>query len=146
MHEPFNLNSNICKRTFDYWFTYICEENEDAYINDINDCLHFKSKILKEAGAVHSLNDVAQLVKDKIKYAIFSLRQKRFLVKDPISIFSAQLFASCFNMDVVVLIRHPAAFAGNLKKAGWTYPFDHFLQQLLLMRNHLHSYKSEIQN
>lgn len=44
----------------------------------------------------------------------------------------------------VVLIRHPAAFAGSLKKAKWTHQFDHFLKQPLLIQHHLYEYRSEI--
>ncbi len=47
-------------------------------------------------------------------------------------------------MDVVVLIRHPAAFASSLKNLNWTHPFSHFLEQSLLMKDHLYPFEKEI--
>jgi hypothetical protein len=70
----------------------------------------------------------------------------RPLLKDPIAIFSAEWLATKFDIDVIVLIRHPAAFAGSLKVKNWTHPFDHFLKQPLLMRDLLYPFADEIKN
>ena len=51
----------------------------------------------------------------------------RPLVKDPIALLSAEWLAERFEMDVVVLIRHPAGFAGSLKRLGWKHSFATFL-------------------
>jgi len=71
--------------------------------------------------------------------------KKRALVKDHIAVFSAEWLAKRFNMDVLVLIRHPAAFVGSLKEAKWTFPFNHFLEQPLLMQHHLSKYRSALE-
>ena len=84
------------------------------------------------------------MVRDCTSFTSSRVLHKRPLVKDPIAIFSAEWLASAFNMDVVVLIRHPAAFAGSLKKAKWTHPFRDFSEQPLLMTQHLSNYKEEI--
>ena len=52
----------------------------------------------------------------------------RPLVKDPIALLSAEWLAESFGMDVVVLIRHPAAFAASLKRLGWKHSFATFIQ------------------
>jgi hypothetical protein len=49
-------------------------------------------------------------------------------------------------MDVLVMLRHPAAFAGSLKAANWSHPFDHFLRQPLLMEHHLAPFRGEIED
>ncbi|MDJ0595610.1 MAG: sulfotransferase domain-containing protein [Pleurocapsa sp. MO_226.B13] len=49
-------------------------------------------------------------------------------------------------MKVVVSIRHPAAFVGSLKVADWQYPFNHFLEQKLLIEDFLSPFKAEIQD
>jgi hypothetical protein len=59
-------------------------------------------------------------------------------------VFSTEWLASTFDMDVIVLIRHPAAFTSSLKRLNWTHPFSHFLEQPLLMRDHLSSFEAEI--
>ena len=49
-------------------------------------------------------------------------------MKDPIALLSAEWLADSFGMDVVVLIRHPAAFAASLKRLGWKHSFATFIQ------------------
>jgi hypothetical protein len=65
-------------------------------------------------------------------------------MKDPLAVLAVEWLANTFDMEVVLLIRHPAAFVGSLKKANWPHPFDHFLQQPLLMEKHLSEFESEI--
>ena len=146
IHEPFHLHHRpgICKAKFDYWFQYICDENESLYLEDIEDCVCFKFHFLEEFRSVKSLKDDVRLLRDYSRFAKYRALKKQALIKDPIAVFSTEWLAKRFNMNVIVLIRHPAAFAGSLKKAKWNHPFSHFLQQPLLMQHHLFKYKSEI--
>ncbi len=57
------------------------------------------------------------------------------LVKDPIALFSAEWLAATFDMRVLVMIRHPAAFAASIRRRGWRHRFADFLEQPLLMRD-----------
>jgi hypothetical protein len=41
-------------------------------------------------------------------------------------------------------VRHPAAFAASLKRLNWRHPFEHFLQQGMLMERCLDPYRAEI--
>ena len=51
-------------------------------------------------------------------------RGARVIMKDPLALFSAEWLAARFDMPVVVIIRHPAAFVASLIAAGWTkFPF-----------------------
>jgi hypothetical protein len=147
IHEPFNLHHRlgICKAKFDYWFPYICEENGFFYLNHLENCLNFKYQLVEELKIARSTGDFVQLLRDYIYFTKYRVLKKRPLVKDPIAVFSAEWLARSFDMDIVVLIRHPAAFAGSLKKAKWAHPFDHFLKQPLLIQHHLFKYKSEIE-
>ena len=52
--------------------------------------------------------------------------------------------ASQFDMQVLVLIRHPAAFCSSLKIMNWQFDFKNFLRQPLLMEAYLYAYKKEI--
>ncbi len=47
-------------------------------------------------------------------------------------------------MNGIVRFRHPAAFAGSLKRANLPHPFAHFLEQPILMRDHLWRFAEEI--
>jgi hypothetical protein len=147
IHEPFNLGRapGICKAKFDIWFQYICNQNESLYANDLEDCLRFKCHVLPEFRTLKSLEDLKELYKNFLRCGKFRVLEKRPLVKDPIAIFSAEWLVKRFNMNAVILIRHPAAFVGSLKKAGWVFDFNHFLQQPLLMERYFLKYKSEIE-
>jgi hypothetical protein len=40
-------------------------------------------------------------------------------------------------------VRHPAAFAASLKRLNWGHPFEHFLEQEMLMERYLEPYRAE---
>jgi hypothetical protein len=68
----------------------------------------------------------------------------RPLMKDPIAFFSAEWLAATFGMDVIVLIRHPAAFASSLERLGWTFPFENLLAQPRLLQTYLAPFEDDI--
>ena len=148
IHEPFSVTyppgSGICAAKFDYWFSYVTHENEANYYQSIKDTINFSYNIpaaLKSAG---SNKRILRIFIESQKYLRYSLSNLRPLLKDPIALFSANWLASRFDMDVVVLVRHPAAFVSSLKLKNWTFPFSHFLEQPLLMRDSLYPFEMEI--
>jgi hypothetical protein len=72
------------------------------------------------------------------------LRGKRPLNKDPIALFSADWLARRFNLQVIVLVRHPAAFTSSLKRLDWWFKFSNWLEQDRLMRDLLPQYQEPI--
>ena len=58
--------------------------------------------------------------------------------------FSAEWLADRFDMNVVIVIRHPAAFVSSVKKLNWHHPMSHFLEQPALMREHLYPFEEQI--
>jgi hypothetical protein len=144
--EPFNLKHRpgICKAKFDYWFPYITYENESSFYQAVKDTLSFKYNLAEEIKAVDSIIDGLRLIRDYSSFFKNRFYQLRPLIKDPIAFFSAEWLAEKFDMDVVILIRHPAAFVGSLKEKDWYFDFSHFLNQPLLMRDYLSKFESEI--
>jgi hypothetical protein len=69
----------------------------------------------------------------------------RPLIKDPLAFFSAEWLAQTFGMQVVVMVRHPGAFAASLKRLDWRFDFHELLDQPALMRDHLAPYRAEIE-
>lgn len=49
-----------------------------------------------------------------------------------------------FGMEVIILVRHPAAFAGSLKKGQSTFPFEDLLDQETLMATKLTPFRESI--
>lgn len=151
IHEPFNplhrrAHPGICRANFVYWFTYVTEENESELYDDILATIEFRynfllqlSKVIEERRGFRTLAR---------QYSSFFINRHihhaRPLIKDPEAIFSVEWLAKRFNTDVVILIRHPAAFVSSIKRLNWTHDFSQFLKQPLLMRDHLHPFKKEI--
>jgi Sulfotransferase family len=148
IHEPFkpkrNKAADVCGGRFSYWFTYVCERNESRYYKCVQDMLSFRFNWRRTVSTVRSRQTASKAFHEWAALSRHRHDQARPLVKDPIAIFSAPWLASRFNMAVVVMIRHPAAFAASLKRRDWTHPFSHFLLQPLLMDEHLRPYESEI--
>lgn len=147
IHEPFNLTHDpvICGAKFDYWFTYITEENQAQYYRHLKNTVTFHYNLIGELRKIKTGKGLRRVVGDGyLRFYKLHSRGIRPLVKDPIALFSAEWLAKTFDMDVIALIRHPAAFAGSLKKMNWTHDFSHFLKQPLLMRDHLYPFEKEI--
>jgi hypothetical protein len=72
------------------------------------------------------------------------LRRARPLLKDPLAFFSTEWLARTFDMDVIVLIRHPAAFVSSIKRLGWDVQFRNFLAQPRLLAGPLAPFAADI--
>ena len=146
IREPFGLGRRpgLCGAPFKYWFTLISKENEDYFYEDIKKTVEFRFNGKGRWQSVRSWRAVAGTAMIYLNFLKYRMLGARPLLKDPIAIFSADWLAEKFDMDVVVLIRHPAAFASSLKVLNWQIPFRHLLDQPLLMRDRLHSFEPEI--
>lgn len=124
--EPFNQGYGL--KIFSQWFTYINEKNEAKYFKDITRLL---------SGYGHY-----RFTWPALRYWLCGLWpfEKRWLIKDPIACFSSQWLADNFEMEVVVLFRHPLAFYSSLKRLNWHFDFDNFLNQDNLISDHLYHF------
>ena len=144
--EPFSplARPGVRAARFPYWFAYVCKDNESDYFAPLRDMLAFRYRADAEVRACRSARDVGRMLRDRWRFAHCRRIGARPLMKDPIALFSSEWIADTFQADVVVVIRHPAAFAGSIKQRGWVHPFDHFLRQPLLMRDLLGPFEAEI--
>ena len=61
-------------------------------------------------------------------------RGKTACIKDPFSLLHSAWLATTFpNCRIVIMVRHPAAFAFSLQKKNWEFPFEDLLVQEALM-------------
>lgn len=127
-----------------YWYKYISVKDSDEYYRGFKDTLEFKYNIRQGLYSLISFKDILRLLKNCIVYDYYRYTQKKPLVKEPHALFSAEWLYENFNFDIIILIRHPAAFVESLKRTEWTHPFFHFLKQPELINKYLESYKSEI--
>ena len=73
-------------------------------------------------------------------------QDKRALYKDPLAFFSIDAFVNELEADILISIRHPAAFVSSLKRLGWSHDFNHFLEQKELMETYLYPFSDQIKD
>lgn len=142
IHEIFNLNKYYLDQPnlLNNWFTYVCEKNENDYYHPIKKVLSFKTPI----SSVVKMNGVIGIAKSYAGYCYRKLANKRPLIKDPIAFFSSAWLYDTYNMDVIIIVRHPAAFVSSLYVANWEFDFNHLLNQPELINDLLLPFKDEI--
>lgn len=145
--EPFRPDQRpgILDAGIDRWFAYAPDLDEKRLELELGRLLEGHYAFRAEMRALEKPRDLLRMLRDAFRFVRRRLRGDRVLLKDPIAVFSSAWIADTFDARVVVMVRHPAAFALSLKEKGWTHPFEHFLEQPRLMRNHLASYRRSIE-
>jgi hypothetical protein len=146
LNEPFSVlhRPGILPVRFGQWFPYVTADSANGLRKPVGRMLEFRYDVPAELRSVRSLRDAGRMVRDAGRSAGYRARGRRPLMKDPLALLAAPWLSSTFDMDVVVLIRHPAAFAGSLKRLGWTHPFADFLAQPALMNGPLAAYRDRV--
>jgi len=139
-----NARPGVCSAGWSNWYTYVNEDNEDEYLSAISRTIQFEYGTALELSAVRSPKDVLRFARDYFSWKYNRLSNARAVVKDPIALLSAEWLADRFDMDVVIMVRHPCAFVASIVKAGWKLPLGSFLAQDSLMREKLDPYRTEI--
>ena len=145
--EPLNKlhRRGVMNAPVPFWYLYITKENQEIYRTALAKTINFEYQTWQEIGSIRSLEDAGRMLRD---YNIFRKGKKqhlRPLLKDPFAVFSAAWFAKTWNSQVVITVRHPAAFTSSLKRLGWQFDFDDLLNQPQLMQDWLHPFAQEIQ-
>jgi hypothetical protein len=146
--EPLNVlhRPGVFRAKVKYWYPYICEENEREYIPAFEELLEFDYHLWDEIRSIRSRRDVLRMGRDFLIFYNGLMRGQRLLLKDPFAVFSIPWFAKRLNCNVVITVRHPAAFASSLKRLNWPFDFQDLLAQPLLMRDYLEPYREQMQS
>lgn len=146
IHEPFNIDnkSGVIANPFDNWFQYICDENSAYYTEVLRRVIRFKYPLSSNLARVRSSRMVAKIVRDQGLSWLYNLKNDTPIVKDPLAIFSADWLCKTYDMNVLVMIRHPAAFCSSLKIMNWKFDFNTFLNQPQLIERYLGVFEKEI--
>ena len=144
--EPFNPRHRpgTFPIRFPHYFHYLCAENGASCAGPIADMLAFRYRPGAELASLRSARDAGRMGRDWWRFARSRRRGAAPLVKDPIALFSSEWLAETFDMRLLVMIRHPAAFAASIRRRGWRHRFADFLDQPLLMRDVLGPYEAAI--
>jgi len=127
-----------------YWFRYISAENQDDYYPALNRVFQYEYPFCRNILRAGTLKNAARITRTQGLSLLHKVNNDRPLIKDPIAIFSAEWLHATFGMNVLVLIRHPAAFCSSLKIKNWKFDFNNLLQQPLLMDKYLYPFEEAI--
>ncbi len=146
IHEPFNpyRRPGWGAGRIPHWFLYVDRANESLYMPLVRDILAFHYPLLRNLGEIRSIKRAAFFTRDLGDSVRGRLLRRRPLLKDPIALFSAEWLAQRFDAQVVITIRHPAAFASSIKRLGWRFEFRGWLAQGSLLRDWLHPFEAEM--
>jgi hypothetical protein len=115
--EPFNPDQ-LAGVPADHFFHHVTDRDAGRFVAYLERLLRFRAVPLphRRRGLWHRATRAAVRALRLLRYRLGAYRP---LMKDPIAFFSAEWLARTFGMDVVVLVRHPAALAGSLKRLDW---------------------------
>ena len=143
VHEPFNIEKENKNSPLTFWFEHVLnaplshQKKTKHYINSYFKVVH--PNTIKRLPQQKSLKSLYHYFAD-----LKSRMTTRTVLKDPIALMSAEWIYKNYKADVVVLIRHPAAFIASLKVKNWEFDFNNYLNQPLLMDGYLKDYKTVI--
>jgi hypothetical protein len=131
VHEPFSPRTprGLSPAGFRHYYAVVTPENAARYRSGLERSLELRYDLGAQLAGARSWRDLARVPVDYRRLRRWRGNGSRPLVKDPIALLSAEWLAETFGMDVVVLIRHPAAFAASLKRLGWHHDFATFFDE-----------------
>ncbi len=123
IHEPFNIgikkdDNHPFKQTFEY---------------------------ITKRDSVERQAEIKSFLENAIPEDFHFSWNKKVLLKDPIAVMSAEWIAEEFDANVVMMVRHPAAFIASLKIKNWRFDFNNYTRQPRLMEEVLYPFKDEIE-
>jgi len=145
--EPLNVlhRPGVMRAPVQRWYTYICPDNEADYLPALRQTLACHYQLGAELASLRSRKDLMRMGRDWatfLKGRVFHLRP---LLKDPFALFSIPWFAERLGCQVVITVRHPAAFASSLMRYKWVFQLEDLLAQPMLMRDWLEPYREEME-
>jgi Sulfotransferase family len=146
--EPFNLNyqPGWSAKKLPHQSLYVCDENAAEYERTVDDIVAMRYPLFRNLVKIRKLRQGGRVARDYKRSVGHRLRRVRPLLKDPYAIFSSEWLAKRYDMDVVIMIRHPAGFASSIKRLNWKRDFRHWADQPLLLRDLLSPFAEEIRD
>jgi hypothetical protein len=156
IQEPFHLlhTPGSAPVRFRRWFQYVGSHNEEKFAPALRRTASLRFSLGAHIGSIlrsehehfhRRLRGIAWAIREWARWTRARWSEARPLLKDPIALFSAGWIAKRFDAQVIITVRHPAAFAHSLQRAGWTHDFSSFTEQPALMEGVLAPFADEIQ-
>jgi hypothetical protein len=147
--EPLSVlnRQTILPSRVERWYTYICQQNEDLYLPHYKDALAFRLHPFQDVrkARLGSPRDPVRIPKRWASFLLGRIQGRALLIRDPFAVFSMNWFARRLGLRAVVVVRHPLAVIGSLKRLDFTFDFNNLLEQPLLMNERLSHFRREME-
>jgi hypothetical protein len=145
LHEPFNpvYKASGYGIQPSFWYQYAQDGYPSLYREKLEKLLKFRAVPFTDS-RFQKLADFKIYLKRNYELLTYRWQCSRALVKDPLALFSAPWLVREFDMQPVILVRHPAAFVHSVTKQGWRFDFQQLLDQPQLMRDRLLAFRDQM--
>ncbi|HSG26381.1 MAG TPA: glycosyltransferase [Anaerolineales bacterium] len=144
--EPLNIHHRrgVMRTPVKHWYSYVTDDNQDQVLSSFYETMALRYHTWLELTDLRSLKDAGRMMRDWSAFTFGRNAGKQVMLKDPFAVFSAVWFSRRLGCEVVIAVRHPAAFVSSLKRLNWPFQFEDLLAQPLLMRDWLEPYREEM--
>jgi hypothetical protein len=144
-HRPPGQSPGVLRAPVEHRYQYISATNEHRYLEPFRDTLALRYQHRAELRRNRSVPDLLRMVQRSSSFLHGRLRGRAPLIDDPFAVFSAAWFARRLGCQVVIVVRHPAAWISSRRQLGWRTDFTDLLAQESLMDDWLEPYRSEME-
>ena len=144
--EPLHLDHSrgVLSQPVENWYDYICDENGAQFKEAYKNTIQFKYRLWMAIRQLRNIKAAGKVIRDSSIFISSRILKRRALLKDPFAVLSVPWFISALDSQVVIMVRHPIPFVSSLKRLGWSFDFNHLLNQPLLMRDHYEPFRSDM--
>ncbi|MDI1253510.1 sulfotransferase [Thermomonas sp.] len=132
IHEPFSPEKGRWPKSFDYRRSEVADADVDALFDEVL------------SGGFRAALNMPNADYPMMPLRLFKPRLKRMLIKDPLGCLLTEYLTTRYQLQTVILFRHPAGFVSSVRRLGW--PLGSFLRQFLddgqLMTEHLEPHRN----
>lgn len=131
------------------WFHYLKEEELQRYYGNIKNGLGLSYTLVDLQRQIKNANTSRKKMAFTYRYLKYHIldHKKTPIIKDPMAVLSLEQLAKQFDLSVVCIVRHPAAFIASLKRVDWTIELEDWIgSQPLLIQKHFKSDWEAISN
>jgi len=145
--EPLNVlhRPGVFRAPTKYWYSYICEDNQDDYLAAFQEMLRYEYHTELELRSIKFVKDFLRMLRDWRAFWNGKRNHQIPLIKDPFAVYSSEWFNKSLGCRVIIVVRHPAAVTSSLMKLGWSFDMRDLLNQPLLLRDWLEPFKGEME-
>lgn len=125
-------------------YQYVADHNADTFRRPVADLLALRPPVTELLRRARSPRQAAGAARTIGQALAWRRQHRRVVLKDPLSLFAAPWMVEEFGVIPVVLVRHPAAFTGSLKRLDWQFDFTSLTRQPELLADVLAPFADEI--